>query len=197
MKTTLILFAACTASSFVAFAYVPRPAEFPENITISSTPDGKWTISEPVDEMKGVKGYAISASGTLEGDVERPTLVVMVARQVGEFEDLFRRPSNQSKKITYEARILLYSEEVLETTKDMLVRFDDDAAARWTLVRNESCHALHIAREKANDFANEMLSAKTMLVRYTAFPGKPRTARFDLSGFAERFAEVKARMRKR
>lgn len=197
MKATALFLFAAIAAPALALAYVPMPSAFPETTCAESTPDGKWTITESVDGMTDVKGYAISAQGTPEGPGERPTLVVEVARQVGEFEDLFRRPSRQSRKITYDARILLHSEETLDAAGDILVRFDGKDAARWPVSPNRDLHALHLARARANDFANAMLSAKSLLVRYTAYPNRVRTARFDLSGFAERFAEVKARMRRR
>jgi len=192
MQTT-----ALAALAAFVFAYVPTPARFTQVTSASPTADGAWSITESVDEMTDVKGYAISAVGTLDGEGERPVLVVEVARQVGEFEDLFRRPSNQSRKVTYEARIVLACGESLDSAKSVLVRFDGKDAAEWPVRANESLRALHLDRARANDFANAMLSAKTLLVRYTAFPGKPRTARFSLDGFAERFAETKARMRKR
>lgn len=188
---------ALAALAAFVFAYVPTPAQFPQITSASATGDGAWTITESADEMTDVKGYALAAIGTLDGEGKPPMLVVEVARQVGEFEDLFRRPSNRSRKVTYEARIVLVCDETLDAASSVLVRFDGADAAKWPVRANESHRALHLDRARANDFANAMLSAKTLLVRYTASPGKPRTARFSLDGFADRFAETKARMRKR
>lgn len=190
--TILAAFAAATAS-----AYVPAPAEFPTATVARSTDDGKWSVTESADAMTDVKGYAISARGTLDGDGDRPSLVVEVARQVGEFEDLFRRPSNRSRKVTFEARVLLYADEPLSPSPSVLARFDGKPAEAWPVRANEGLRALHLDRRRANDFANAMLAAKSLLVRYAALDGSPRTARFSLDGFADRFAEVRARMRRR
>lgn len=147
-----------------------------------------WRVDKHVDELTDKVTWYIYADGRLADEPAffsaRPSLVFrMTPKNVD--------PASKTIKGEVDAMVTFDPDAVRRSGFDALVRFDAAPAETFSLDASASRTAgLFSGQDSRRIFAAVRKSDK-MLFRFTTSLGFTRTIRFDLSGFADAYADWK------